>query len=78
MFGVGRQVLLDPNVHKVHLKLEQPELHDQRSDLQRLREALEAEGYPLTADLPALRLLPKGLRDADFDVTAVLNIVGTF
>jgi uncharacterized 2Fe-2S/4Fe-4S cluster protein (DUF4445 family) len=72
MFGVGRQVLLDPNVHKVHLKLEPPELHDQRSDLQRLREALEAEGYPLTADLPALRLLPKGLRDADFDVTAVL------
>ena len=72
MFGVGRQVLLDPNVHKVHLKLVPPELHDQRSDLQRLKEALEAEGYPLAADLQALRLLPKALRDADFDVTAVL------
>ena len=72
MFGVGRQVLLDPNVHKVHLKLVPPELHDQRSDLQRLQEALEAEGYPLAADLQALRLLPKGLRDADFDFTAVL------
>jgi uncharacterized 2Fe-2S/4Fe-4S cluster protein (DUF4445 family) len=72
MFGVGRQVLLDPNVHKVHLKLVPPELHDQRSDLQRLQEALEAEGYPLAADLQALRLLPKGLRDADFDCTAVL------
>jgi uncharacterized 2Fe-2S/4Fe-4S cluster protein (DUF4445 family) len=72
MFGVGRQVLLDPNVHKVHLKLIPPELHDQRSDLQRLKEALEVEGYPLVADLQALRILPKALRDADFDVTAVL------
>jgi uncharacterized 2Fe-2S/4Fe-4S cluster protein (DUF4445 family) len=72
MFGVGRQVLLDPNVHKVHLKLQEPELHDQRSDLERLRVALEAEGYPLAADLQALRLLPTALRQADFDVTAVL------
>ena len=72
MFGVGRQVLLDPNVHKVHLKLEPPELHDQRSDLKRLEEALAAEGYPLSADLQALRQLPKALRDADFDCTAVL------
>lgn len=72
MFGVGRQVLLDPNVHKVHLKLVPPELHDQRSDLQRLKEALEVEGYPLAADLQAMRIVPKALRDADFDVTAVL------
>jgi uncharacterized 2Fe-2S/4Fe-4S cluster protein (DUF4445 family) len=72
MFGVGRQVLLDPNVHKVHLKLQEPELHDQRSDLERLRAALEAEGYPLSADLQALRLLPSALRQADFDVTVVL------
>ena len=28
MFGVGRQVLLDPNVHKVRLKLDEPTLHD--------------------------------------------------
>jgi uncharacterized 2Fe-2S/4Fe-4S cluster protein (DUF4445 family) len=72
MFGVGRQVLLDPNVHKVHLKMTEPELHDQRSDLERLRVALEAEGYPLAVDLQALRLLPTALRQAGFDVTAVL------
>jgi len=72
MFGVGRQVVLDPNVHKVHLRLPQPELHDQRSDLQRLQDALEAEGYALVADLHALRSLPAALRAAEFDVTAVL------
>jgi uncharacterized 2Fe-2S/4Fe-4S cluster protein (DUF4445 family) len=72
MFGVGRQVLLDPNVHKVRLRLQPPELHDQRSDLQRLREALAAEGFAAAADLEALRALPAALRAADFDLTAVL------
>ena len=72
MFGVGRQVLLDPNVHKVHLKLEEPTLHDQRSDVQRLREALRQEGFAMSAELPVVRTLPKALRDAEFDVTAVV------
>lgn len=72
MFGVGRQVLLDPNVHKVHLKLTPPELHDQRSDLARLTEALNAAGFAVVADLPVLRSLPGGLRAADFEVTAIL------
>jgi len=72
MFGVGRQVLLDPNVHKVHLRLEEPALHDQRSDYRRLKEALKREGFALSADLPVLRTLPRALRAADFDVTAVL------
>jgi uncharacterized 2Fe-2S/4Fe-4S cluster protein (DUF4445 family) len=72
MFGVGRQVLLDPNVHKVHLKLAEPTLHDQRSDVQRLKEALRQEGFAMSADLPVVRTLPKALRDSEFDVTAVL------
>jgi uncharacterized 2Fe-2S/4Fe-4S cluster protein (DUF4445 family) len=72
MFGVGRQVILDPNVHKVHLRLEPPELHDQRSDLERLQKALGAAGFAASADLPFLRTLPMALRAADFDVTAVL------
>ncbi len=72
MFGVGRQVILDPNVHKIHLKLIPPELHDQRSDIRRLREALHAAGFAVQADLDVLRALPKALRDADFDVTVVL------
>jgi uncharacterized 2Fe-2S/4Fe-4S cluster protein (DUF4445 family) len=72
MFGVGRQVLLDPNVHKLHVALEPPELHDQRSDVQRLKEALREEGFALSLDLPVLRTLPGALRKAEFDVTAVL------
>ncbi len=72
MFGVGRQVLLDPNVHKIHLKLTEPDLHDQRSDAQRLKEALRHEGFPMRAGLDVLRTVPGALRDAEFDVTAVL------
>jgi uncharacterized 2Fe-2S/4Fe-4S cluster protein (DUF4445 family) len=72
MFGVGRQVLLDPNVHKVHLKLAEPTLHDQRSDVQRIKEALRQEGFAMSAELPVVRTLPKALRDAEFDVTAVV------
>src|SRR5256712_12344059 len=72
MFGVGRQVLLDPNVHKVHLRLAEPTLHDQRSDYQRIKDALREEGFAMTASLPVLRTLPKTLREAEFDVTVVL------
>jgi uncharacterized 2Fe-2S/4Fe-4S cluster protein (DUF4445 family) len=72
MFGVGRQVVLDPNVHKVHLTLPPPELHDQRSDLARLQTALATEGFAAGADLAVLRTIPGALRAADFDVTAVL------
>ncbi len=72
MFGVGRQVLLDPNVHKVHLTLREPDLHDQRSDFQRLKDALREAGFAMSADLDALRTVPAALRAADFDVTVVL------
>jgi len=72
MFGVGRQVILDPNVHKVHLKLTPPELHDQKSDLERLQEALAKAGFAAAADLPFLRTLPAALRATEFDITAVL------
>jgi uncharacterized 2Fe-2S/4Fe-4S cluster protein (DUF4445 family) len=71
--GVNRLVLLDPNVRKVLLELTQPSLEDQRSDLERLRDALTAEGFDMKADLRVLQSLPAMLRDADFAVTAVLG-----
>jgi uncharacterized 2Fe-2S/4Fe-4S cluster protein (DUF4445 family) len=71
-FGVGRPVLLDANVHKIHVVLEPPELHDQRSDVQRLKDALRAQGFAMSVDLAVLRTLPGALREAEFDVTAVL------
>jgi uncharacterized 2Fe-2S/4Fe-4S cluster protein (DUF4445 family) len=70
--GVSRFVLLEPNVNKVHVTLPIPTLEDARSDIERLREELDREGYGLVADLRALRHLPVALRRADFDVTAVL------
>lgn len=71
--GVGRPVLLEPNIHKIYLHLPEPTLEDPRADYPRLVEALEAEGYAATADLAMLRTLPRTLRnEADFSVTAVL------
>ena len=71
--GVNRLVILDPNVRKVFGELSEPTLEDQRSDLERVRDALTAEGHDMKADLNALRTLPAILRAADFAVTAVLG-----
>jgi uncharacterized 2Fe-2S/4Fe-4S cluster protein (DUF4445 family) len=70
--GLSRFVLLEPNVHTVHLRLAEPTLEDVRSDIERLRDALDAEGYGLVVDLPALRHLPIALREGRYDVTVVL------
>ncbi len=70
--GLSRLVIIDPNVRKVYLELTEPDLHDQRSDVSRLRDALTAEGHDMSASVPVLRTLPKTLRDAGFKVTAVL------
>src|SRR6266851_3152645 len=70
--GLGRLVILDPNVRKVYVELEPPTLEDQRSDVARLHDALEAEGHDMTAEVPVLRSLPSVLRGAEFKVTAVL------
>jgi len=70
--GLSRLVIIDPNVRKVFLELVEPDLHDQRSDVARLRDALTAEGHDMIADVPVLRTLPKTIRGAEFKVTAVL------
>ena len=70
--GLGRLVILDPNVRKVFLELAEPDLEDQRSDVQRLKDALTEEGHDMVAGVPVLRTLPSVLREAAFQVTAVL------
>ncbi|HKW58543.1 MAG TPA: ASKHA domain-containing protein [Candidatus Dormibacteraeota bacterium] len=70
--GLGRLVILDPNVRKVYFELEEPSLHDQRSDIARLRDALTREGHDMVAGVAVLRTLPQVFRDAGFKVTAVL------
>jgi uncharacterized 2Fe-2S/4Fe-4S cluster protein (DUF4445 family) len=71
--GVNRLVLLDPNVRKVYVELIEPDLEDQRSDVERLQDALTAEGFDMKIGLSVLRTLPSALREAEFKVTAVLG-----
>jgi uncharacterized 2Fe-2S/4Fe-4S cluster protein (DUF4445 family) len=70
--GLGRLVILDPNVRKVYLELAEPTLHDQRSDIQRLKDALTVDGHDMVADVAALRTVPSVFREAGFRITAVL------
>src|ERR1700680_3285937 len=70
--GLGGLVILDPNVRKIFLELTEPNLEDQRSDVQRLKDALTDEGHDMVAGEPVLRTLPVVLREASFHVTAVL------
>jgi uncharacterized 2Fe-2S/4Fe-4S cluster protein (DUF4445 family) len=72
LLGYGRHVALDPNVDKLYLRLAEPSLEDQRADLQRLLDALSAEGYTAQAAPAVWRVLPHLLRQHDFAVTAVI------
>src|SRR4051812_7796934 len=68
--GVRRQVILRPAVQKRHVELAEPTLSDQRSDAQRLWDALD--DLELRTDLRVLRRLTTVLRAADYQVTAVI------
>lgn len=68
--GVGRQVILRPGLKKRYVELTEPTLQDQRTDLERLRDALD--DLELQVDAGVLRRLPRVLRDADFKVTCVV------
>jgi uncharacterized 2Fe-2S/4Fe-4S cluster protein (DUF4445 family) len=72
LMGADRHVILDPNVHKIALDLAPPSLEDQRSDLARLRDALDEAGYETRVTLPLLRELPRVLRESNWKVTAVV------
>jgi len=81
----GRQavVALQPAVRAVDLALEPPELHDLRSDLSRVQDALlpELQGAPLQGDLAALEQLSMELRQNQWNVRLALKdsrLVGTF
>jgi uncharacterized 2Fe-2S/4Fe-4S cluster protein (DUF4445 family) len=70
LVGVGRHVILRPAVMKRHLVLEEPSLEDQRSDVQRVLDALD--DLEPRVELAVVKTLGKVLRDAHFDVTAVV------
>ncbi|MEO5711370.1 MAG: ASKHA domain-containing protein [Nocardioidaceae bacterium] len=68
--GVGRQVILRPAIQKRYVELVEPTLQDQRTDLQRVLDAID--DLELAPDLHVLRRLPGVLRQADYKVTAVI------
>ena len=68
--GVGRQVILRPAAQKRYLELSEPDLSDQRTDLERVLDAVD--DLELRADLHALRRIGRVLREADWKVTAVI------
>ncbi len=70
LVGVGRHVILRPAVQKRHLVLAEPTMEDQRSDLQRVCDALD--DLEPHASIETLRTLGGTLRRAHFDVTAVV------
>ncbi len=72
LLGYGRHVAIDPNVDKVYLQLPEPSLEDQRSDVQRVTDALRVEGYEARAVPAVWRALPKLLRAHAFAITAVV------
>ncbi|HEX7404428.1 MAG TPA: ASKHA domain-containing protein, partial [Candidatus Nanopelagicaceae bacterium] len=67
--GVGRQVILRPAVQKRYVELVEPSLHDQRTDIVRLLDAVD--DIEASASLAAIRNLPQTLRSSNFKVTAV-------
>ena len=70
LVGVGRHVILRPSVQKRYVELDEPTLEDQRSDVQRLLDAID--DLEPRVDLEVARTLGRVLRDAHFKVTAVV------
>jgi uncharacterized 2Fe-2S/4Fe-4S cluster protein (DUF4445 family) len=68
--GVGRHVILRPAVQKRYVELPEPSLEDQRSDVQRLLDAID--DLEPRVPLEVVRKLGGVLRSCGFAVTAVI------
>jgi uncharacterized 2Fe-2S/4Fe-4S cluster protein (DUF4445 family) len=69
--GVGRFVLLEPNVVKRYFELSPPSLEDHRSHLARVLDAIEEEGYTRNHDWEVLPRVSRAMRTTT-NVTATL------
>ena len=68
--GVGRQVILRPAIQKRYVELDDPSLADQRTDIERLRDAVD--DFELTVEPAVLATLGRIMRAAVWMVTAVV------
>jgi uncharacterized 2Fe-2S/4Fe-4S cluster protein (DUF4445 family) len=69
--GVGRFVLLEPNVVKLFLELPPPSLEDHRSHLRRVMDAVDEAGYTGTHNWQVLPRIAEAFRNGS-NVTATL------
>jgi hypothetical protein len=58
--GVGRQVILRPAIQKRYIELQEPSLHDQRTDLVRVLDAID--DFDLVVEPVVLATLGRDLR----------------
>lgn len=75
LYGVEREVEINPLVKKIYVQLKKPTLSDVGADLERLLEALEKymeNRDALDFDFDILRELPEILRRSNWKVTVVL------
>ena len=70
--GVNRFVLLEPNVRKHLVDLQEPTLQDHRSHLRRVRDALADEGLEVVAEPSLLPRLAAALTEGTTQVTATV------
>ncbi|MEO8477329.1 MAG: ASKHA domain-containing protein [Actinomycetota bacterium] len=73
--GVGRFVLLEPNVVKRSFELPAPSLQDHRSHLARLLDAIEEEGYTRNYDWEVLPRVARAMRTT---TTVTATLVGEY
>ena len=71
----AREIRLDPMVRLHFVEVEPPDMHLQRGDFERLREALQREWglESLTIDLRSLQRLQKALRDGQWSITVAVH-----
>ncbi len=69
--GVGRFVLLEPNVVKLYMELPPPSLEDHRSHLARVMDEVDAQGFTRNYDWEVLPRLAEAFRTTS-NVTATL------
>ena len=72
--GDEEEIKLDPMIHSVELQLTPPTVHDLRSDMQRVQDALCEQGYPdVRIGFPILTVLSAQLRTFNWHVQAAIR-----
>jgi uncharacterized 2Fe-2S/4Fe-4S cluster protein (DUF4445 family) len=71
--GIKKELKLAPNVRKLFIKVDEPTLEDQRSDLDRIWAKLDGFADQPRISVDVLRRLPDKLRKGEYSTTVVLN-----